>query len=114
VPSIVPPTLVEEVGLRKGTPATRYLKLSSTLLTGCVSRKGRITSDAMAKCSEIGTIIGRPQANESFPVPSRVTMYKQVVKAAQPPKPKPKPPPRPPRPPAEPPRASAVEWDQNR
>jgi len=38
-------------------------------------------------------------------------MYKQVVKAAQPPKPKP-PPPRPPRPPAEPPRPVPLRWDQ--
>ena len=37
MPSIVPRTLVEEVGLRKGTPATRYLKLE---------RKGTAVSNA--------------------------------------------------------------------
>ncbi len=116
MPSVVRARVVEEVRLRKGTPAAKYLKLvlNVIVIDGLRFAERTVTSDAMAECSEIGAIIGRPQANVSQ-VPSRVTMYKQVVKAAQPPKPKPKPPPpRPPRPPAEPPRPSAVEWDQNR
>ena len=45
MPSAARARVVEEVWLRKGTPAAKYLKLV---------------------CSEIGAIIGRPQANESF------------------------------------------------
>jgi len=57
--------------LRKGTPAAKYLKLvlNVIVIDGLRFAERTVTSDAMAECSEIGAIIGRPQANESFPGP---------------------------------------------
>jgi hypothetical protein len=103
--------VVEEVRLRKGTPAAKHLKLVLNVIDGL-----RFTERTNNERCDGGVFGNRDhhrsaQANESFPGPIEVTMYKQVVKAAQPPKPKPKPPPpRPPWPPAEPPRPSAVAW----
>ena len=69
MPSVVRARVVEEVRLRKGTPAAKYLKLVLNVIDGLRFAERTVTSDAMAECSEIGAIIGRPQANESFPGP---------------------------------------------
>jgi hypothetical protein len=66
MPSIVPCTLVEEVGLRKGTPATRYLKLVLNVVDGL--RFMERTN--YQRCD--GGVFGnrdhhRSKANESFP-----------------------------------------------
>ena len=66
MPSVVRARVVEEVRLRKGTPAAKYLKLVLNVIDGLRFAERTVTSDAMAECSEIGAIIGRPQANESF------------------------------------------------
>ena len=69
MPSVVRARVVEEIRLRKGTPAAKYLKLVLNVIDGLRFAERTVTSDAMAECSEIGAIIGRPQANESFPGP---------------------------------------------